>query len=170
MPIIDAFLAELDHEAATTRRVLDRVPDGRFDWHPHERSMTIGRLAGHIAEIFGWGSTVLTSDEFDVATAAQKGWVAFSASDRAGLLDRFDRELAGFRQAAAAGVSDEHLRTPWSLRNGEHVAFTLPRAAALRTFIFNHMIHHRGQLSVYLRLAGVPVPSIYGPSADEAPA
>lgn len=169
MPIIDAYLAELDHESATTRRVLDRVPDGRWDWKPHERSMTLGRLAGHVAEILGWGSEVLTSDEFDFATAAERGWVALSASDRRQLLDRFDREVARFREAAQ-GVTDEHMRGPWTLRSGDQVVFTLPRAAALRSFVFNHTVHHRGQLSVYLRLAGVPVPSIYGPSADEAPA
>lgn len=169
MPIIDAYLAEVDHESATTRRVLDRVPDGRWDWKPHERSMTLGRLAGHLAEILAWGTEVLTTDEFDFATAAERGHVAFSADDHQQLLDRHDREVARFREAAQ-GVTDDRLRDPWTLRNGDHVVFTLPRVAALRSFVFNHAVHHRGQLSVYLRLAGVPVPSIYGPSADEAPA
>jgi uncharacterized damage-inducible protein DinB len=169
MPIIDAFLAELDHEAATTRRVLERMPEGRGDWKPHERSMSLGRLCGHIAELPGWGRVVLTDDEFDLATAQARGWEPFVASDRAGLLERYDQAVAALREAGSLGVSDERLRQPWTLRQGDQVVFSSPRAAALRGFVFSHSIHHRGQLSVYLRLLDVPVPSIYGPSADEEP-
>jgi len=168
MPIIDAFLAELDHEAATTRRVLERMPEGKSDWKPHERSMSLGRLCGHIAELPGWGAVVLTSDAFDVAGPEARGFGPFVADDRAGLLTRHDRSVATLREAAG-GVTDERLREPWTLSQGDRVIFTSPRAAALRGFVFSHSIHHRGQLSVYLRLLGVPVPSIYGPSADEEP-
>lgn len=166
MPIIDAYLAELDHEAATTRRVLDRFPDGTGDWRPHPRSMTLGRLAGHVAEMPTWGTVVLTTDELDFATAGEKGYQAFAATGRDEVVEHFDREVARLREAAR-GVDDERMRQPWTLRNGDETIFTLPRVASLRTFVFSHLIHHRGQLSVYLRLLEVPVPSIYGPSADE---
>lgn len=169
MPIIDAFLAELDHEAATTRRVLERMPEGRADWKPHERSMTLGRLCGHLAELPGWGRTVLADDEFDLATARERGYEPYVASDRAELLERYDQAVAALREAAR-GTSDERIREPWTLRHGDQVVLSSPRAAALRGFVFSHSIHHRGQLSVYLRLLDVPVPSIYGPSADEEPA
>lgn len=168
MPIIDAFLAELDHEAATTRRVLERMPEGRGDWKPHERSMTLGRLCGHIAELPSWGRVVLSENAFDVAGAQARGFEAFVAEDRAGLLERFDAGVASLREAAQ-GYPDERMRDPWTLSQGDQVIFSSPRVAALRGFVFSHGIHHRGQLSVYLRLLGVPVPSIYGPSADEEP-
>lgn len=169
MPMIDAHVAELDHEAATTRRLLERMPEGKGDWKPHEKSMTLGRLCGHIAEMPGWGVTILRDEMFDMATAAEQGFEAFVAGERAGLLERFDREVAQLRDAAR-GVSDERLQDPWTLRAGGEDVFTAPRAVALRTWVLNHVVHHRGQLAVYLRLLDVPVPSIYGPSADEQPA
>lgn len=166
MPKIDTFLAELDYEAATTRRVLERMPEEEVDWRPHERSMTLGRLCGHIAEMPVWGRVVLAEDGFDVATAGERGYETFVARDRAELLERFDDGIEAMRQAAQ-GYPDERMRDTWTLSNGDQVIFSSPRAAALRGFVFSHLIHHRGQLSVYLRLLGVPVPSIYGPSADE---
>ena len=169
MPMIDAYLAELDHEAATTRRLLERMPEGKGDWKPHEKSMTLGRLCGHIAEMPGWGVTILRDELFDMATAAERGFEAFVARDRAGLLERFDREVGQLREAAR-GVSDERLQGAWTLRVGGEDVFTAPRAVALRSWVLNHVVHHRGQLSVYLRLLDVPLPSIYGPSADEQPA
>lgn len=168
MPIIDVFLAELDHEAATTRRLLQRMPEDEVDWRPHERSMTLGRLCGHIAELPVWGRVVLVEDGFDVATSGERGYETFVARDRAGLLERFDDAVAAMRKSAQ-GYPDERMRDTWTLANGEQVIFSTPRAAALRGFVFSHLVHHRGQLSVYLRLLGVPVPSIYGPSADEQP-
>jgi uncharacterized damage-inducible protein DinB len=171
MPMIDAYVAELDHEAATTRRLLERMPAGRADWKPHERSMTLGRLCGHIAELPIWGTVILRDDAFDMATAAERGYPPpYVAADRGDLLARFDREL-GEMLSAARGVGDERLAEPWSLARGDETLFTLPRAVALRRWVLNHLVHHRGQLSVYLRLLDVPLPSIYGPSADEeAPA
>ena len=168
MPMIDAFLAEYDHEAATTRRVLERMPEDKVDWRPHERSMTLGRLCGHIAEMPVWGRVVLGEDGFDVATSGERGYESFVAHDRDSLLERFDGAVAALREAAR-GYPDERMRDSWTLANGGQVVFSSPRGAALRGFVFSHLIHHRGQLSVYLRLLDVPVPSIYGPSADEEP-
>lgn len=169
MPLIDAYVAELDHESATTRRLLERMPEDRADWKPHDKSMTLGRLCGHIAEMPGWGTTILRDEQFDMAAAREQGFEAFVARDRAGLLERFDREVAQLREAAG-GVGDEHLAGSWALRMGEQELYRAPRAVALRTWVLNHVVHHRGQLAVYLRLLDVPVPAIYGPSADEQPA
>lgn len=166
MPMIDAYLAELDHEAATTRRLLERMPDDRVEWKPHAKSMTLGRLCGHIAEMPIWGVVILQEEEFDIATAGERGYESFTATDRDGLLERYDREVAAL-VAAAQGVDDAHLKGSWTLSNGGETLFTSPRAVALRSWVLNHVVHHRGQLAVYLRLLDVPVPSIYGPSADE---
>lgn len=166
MPRIDSFLAELEHEAALTRRLLERVPEERLEFKPHERSMTLGRLAGHVAEMPLWGTMTLTTDELDLA--ARTDLESFTARDRAGLLARFDREVEAFREAAR-GRDDDELRAAWRLRQGDRVFFEMPRAAVLRTWVLNHLVHHRGQLTVYLRLLDVPLPAIYGPSADEEP-
>lgn len=166
MPMIDAYIAELDHEAATTRRLLERMPDDRVEWKPHEKSMTLGRLCGHIAEMPIWGVVILQEEEFDIATSAERGYESFTASDRESLLARYDRELAAL-VAAAQGVDDARMEGSWTLSNGAETLFTAPRAVALRSWVLNHVVHHRGQLAVYLRLLDVPVPSIYGPSADE---
>lgn len=166
MPMIDAYIAELDHEAATTRRLLERMPDDRVEWKPHEKSMTLGRLCGHIAEMPTWGVVILQEEEFDIATSGERGYESFTASDREGLLARYDREVAAL-VAAAQGVDDARMKGSWTLSNGAETLFTAPRAVALRSWVLNHVVHHRGQLAVYLRLLDVPVPSIYGPSADE---
>jgi uncharacterized damage-inducible protein DinB len=164
MPMIDAYLAELDHESATSRRVLERVPEDRMGWKPHERSMTLGRLAGHVAELPVWAVSIVTMDVLDLAS--DHGMVAFNPTSREELLATFERRIAEFR-AAAQGASDEHLRGHWKLAQGDKILLDMPRAVALRSFVMSHTIHHRGQLSVYLRLLDVPVPSIYGPSADD---
>lgn len=166
MPMIDAYLAELDHEAATTRRLLERMPEDRTDWKPHEKSMTLGRLCGHIAEMSTWGVTILQDDGFDLATARERGYEALVAADRDSLLTRYDRGVAAL-VAAARGIDDERMKGTWTLSHGDQVVFSAPRAVALRSWVLNHVVHHRGQLAVYLRLLDVPVPSIYGPSADE---
>lgn len=166
MPMIDAFLAELDHEAATTRRLLERVPEEKMEWQPHEKSMTLSRLSGHIAELPRWSGTVLQEDAFDLATAAERGWVPAQPATTAELLEIFDTAVAGFR-TAAEGLDDARMKETWKLVRGERTLLEMPRAVGVRSFILNHMIHHRGQLSVYLRLLGVPLPSIYGPSADD---
>jgi len=157
-----SLLPEFDNEMATTRRTLERVPEDKFGWAPHQKSMTLGQLASHIAHTPGWATVAITRDSFDIATEYQP----FAAGSRAELLAEFDRNAASAR-AAIAGASDEALMQPWSLTNTGNIVMTMPKIAVVRTFMMNHGIHHRGQLSVYLRLNDVPVPSIYGPSADE---
>jgi uncharacterized damage-inducible protein DinB len=162
MAIADALLPEYDHEVATTRRLLERVPDAKFDWKPHQKSMSLGELASHLATMLSWGSMTLNAPEFDL-TGDHAPVVLHSRAD---LLASFDKEAAAAR-AALAGKSDAEMMAPWSLKREGKPLFTMPRAAVLRSFVMNHMVHHRGQLSVYLRLNDVPVPSMYGPSADE---
>lgn len=168
MAIRDGILPEFDHEVATTRKVLERVPEGKPEFKPHEKSMEMGRLAGHVAEIPGWAKATILEDSIDVNPPSAQGatLTALSMTSRKQLLEEFDKAVAAGR-AAIASVSDEELMKPWSLNAGGKTVFTLPKIAVLRGFVMNHMIHHRGQLSVYLRLNNVPVPSIYGPSADE---
>lgn len=165
MPISQALLPEFDHEMEVTRRVLERVPEGNYDWKPHEKSMTIGRLAGHLAELAGWAPAIMDREKFDMATDG-KQFPPLNVSSRKSLLEAFDKNVAAARKAIAA-ATDEQLMKNWSLVHDGHTIFTMPRAAVLRGFTINHIIHHRGQLSVYLRLNNVAVPSIYGPSADE---
>jgi uncharacterized damage-inducible protein DinB len=164
MAIIDALLPEYDHEVATTRKLLERVPDGKFDWKPHAKSMSLGQLAGHLATMLSWGQATMNQSEFDLGGDHTPP----SLNTQKDLLAAFDRESAATRQALA-GRNDAELMAPWSLKRGGKTLFTMPKAAVMRSFVMNHMIHHRGQLSVYLRLHDVPLPSIYGPSADEQP-
>lgn len=161
MAIADALLPEFDHEMATTRKLLERVPDGTFDWKPHAKSFSMGQLAQHVATLPMWGS-FLKHSEFDLAGEFQTP----TLKSRAELLAAFDKESAGAR-AQIAGMSDAELMAPWALKRGKDTLFSMPKASVWRTFFMNHVIHHRGQLSVYLRLLNVPLPSIYGPSADE---
>jgi len=163
MPMSEALLQEFDNEAKTTRRVLERVPAEKFDWTPHARSMTMGKLANHIVEMTGWVPETMGKDAFDLGA---QGTPEPAPATIAELLARFDQGVAAAR-AAIAATPDEAMMKPWSLKKGEMVFFTMPKIAVLRTFVFNHVVHHRGQLSVYLRLNDIPVPSIYGPSADE---
>jgi uncharacterized damage-inducible protein DinB len=149
-----------------TRRVLERVPDDRLSWQPHPKSMSMGRLATHLAELANWGGTILGGDSFDIAPPGGQGYKPRTAESRQEILDLFDANVAATR-ALLERVEDETLGQPWSLLRGGAPIFTLPKAAVLRSMIFSHVIHHRGQLTVYLRLNDQPVPSIYGPSADE---
>ena len=165
MAIKDSLLPEFDSEMATTRRVMERLKEDKYDWAPHEKSMKAGRLASHIAEMTVWGTISITQDSLDLAGGHQP----FNASSRAELLAAFDKNVEECRKAIE-GASDETLMQSWSLKQGDTVIMTLPKISVLRTLVMNHTIHHRGQLSVYLRLTGTPVPSIYGPSADEGPA
>ena len=158
-----AFLAELENEAKVTRTCLERVPADKFDWKPHEKSMTFGRLASHIAEMFGWTKETLRSDVLDFSTME---YTPFEPKTNEDLLAFFDDHIAKAK-AIIAETSDETFLTDWTMRNGEQVYFTMPKVAVMRSFVMNHIIHHRGQLSVYLRLNDIPVPSLYGPSADE---
>ena len=163
MAIKDALLPEFDHEMATTRRVLERVPAERGDWKPHPKSMELAQLAGHLAEIPGYGLAVLGADDFDIA-AGNYAPLRFESRDQA--LGAFDDLVAKTRAAIAATDDETFLRT-WTFRNGAQAVFAAPKVGALRTFFMNHLIHHRGQLTVYLRLLDVPLPSVYGPTADE---
>lgn len=164
MGLSEPLAEELRREAATTRKMLERVPEDKMSWRPHEKSMTLGRLAGHLAELPSLVASVVTRDEVDFAA---DNYQPFEASNTAELLEKFDRNVAGAAEALK-GQEDEHLLKPWRLKRNGQVLFELPRAAVLRTMGLNHVIHHRGQLSVYLRLLDVPLPSVYGPTADEA--
>ncbi len=162
MAICDAMLPEFDHEMANTRKTLERIPEDKFGWKPHVKSATLGGLATHLATITQWTEAIIGQDSFDVADAPPNQ----PLKSRDEVLAAFDKSTATARKAIA-GAKDGDLMKPWSLKMGGNAIFTLPRAAVLRSFIFSHTIHHRAQLGVYLRLNDVPVPSIYGPSADE---
>lgn len=163
MGLSDPIIAELKHEAATTRKLLERVPEAAFGWKPHEKSMPLGRLAGHVAELPGLIPAIVAQDELDFASGDYKPFVATSAEE---LLETFDKAISKAMDLLET-QTDEQLHKTWKLRSGDHVIINLPRAAVIRTLVLNHIVHHRGQLSVYLRLQDVPLPSIYGPSADE---
>lgn len=166
MPLNQALLPEFDHEMANTRKTLERVPDGKFDWKPHTKSMAMGALATHVASIPQWAGLTLTLPEFDVRPVGGPEARQPELHTRAEILSHFDKSTAEAR-AALAAASDESLMTPWSLLNAGKPIFTMPRVAVIRSMIMNYMIHHRAQLGVYLRLNDVPVPGLYGPSADE---
>jgi uncharacterized damage-inducible protein DinB len=164
MTIKELLLTEFDHEVGTTRRLLDRVPDDRLAWTPHERSMTLGRLAAHLSNLPYWAASILNDASYDLATAPPNGE---AKGGRADILKHFDEGAAAAREMIVR-MGDAELTAPWGLKRAGQQLFSLPRIAAFRSFIVSHMIHHRGQLSVYLRLNEVPVPAIYGPSADES--
>src|SRR3954469_1224715 len=166
MALNQSLLGEFDHEMANSRKALERVPDEKFDWKPHAKSFSMGALAGHIAFIPQWAKMTLDTPEFDVNPPGGHQAQPPAAKTRAELLASFDKGVAEARTALAS-ASDQTLMTPWSLLSGGKNVFTMPRIAVLRGMILNHLIHHRGQLTVYLRMNDVPVPALYGPSADE---
>lgn len=166
MPINQALLAEFDQEMVSTRKTLERVPEDKFGWKPHAKSGTMGWLAGHVAQIPGWGKETFERSELDIAPAGQPPQQPFTPKSRQELLEHFERCSAAGR-AALAKASDADMVKPWSLLSGGETILTLPRVAVFRSFVMNHLIHHRAQLGVYLRLNDVPVPAVYGPSADE---
>ena len=166
MAIRDSLLPEFDHEMATTRRLLERLPEAEFGWKPHEKSMTLGQLAGHIANLGFWCSTTLETTVLDLDTVGLPAVNPREPVSRAALLQEFDSKVATARSRLAA-CTDGEMLAAWTLKKGDQEIFTLPRISAIRSFVMNHLIHHRGQLSVYLRLKNVPVPPIYGPTADE---
>jgi uncharacterized damage-inducible protein DinB len=166
MPLSQALLPEFDHEMANTRKTLERIPEDKFGWKPHEKSMLLGRLSNHLAEIPGWVPVTLKENSIDVNPPGGEQPKAADLASRKEILDLFDKNVAAAR-AAIAAAPDDLWGKPWSLLNAGQTVFTLPKVAVLRGFIMNHSIHHRAQLGVYLRLNDVPVPSIYGPSADE---
>src|SRR5918994_6634227 len=167
MGLGEALLPEFDHEMATTRKTLERVPEEKFDWKPHEKSTTLGGLATHLANLPSWVGHTIDKDELDIAPPGQPPLRIAPARTRDEVLAAFDKNVAAAR-AALAGASDERLLGPWTLLRGGNKVLTLPRAAVLRSLVLSHSIHHRAQLGVYLRLNDIPVPSVYGPSADEA--
>ncbi len=154
---------EMEMEAATARKLLERLPEEKFEWQPHVKSMTLGRLAGHVAETFEWTGATILQDELDFSTMDYKPEPATST---AAILEKFDANIKSALEILS-GVSDDDIMKPWTMRDGEKIYMTMPKVAVMRGFVLSHMIHHRGQLSVYMRLLDVPVPSIYGPSADE---
>lgn len=165
MAIKDSLVPEYDHEMATTRRLLDRVPEADFAWKPHEKSWTLGQLSAHVANLPNWCTATLQGTSLDLNTLADDVRPKVPES-RDALLKVFDQRVATARALLAAST-DPELLTPWTLKRGDQEMFTLPRISAIRSFVLNHIIHHRGQLSVYLRLRNVAVPPIYGPTADE---
>ena len=165
MSLIDMITSELQHEAATTRKLLERVPQDAFDWKPHEKSMSLGQLAAHVAGLHDtWLATTLTADEFDLTQS-----LPLKAGSVPEILEAFDRSIAQAVELLKA-QTEESLHTTWRLKRQGQLLFELPRWVVFRSMVVNHIIHHRGQLSVYLRLRNVPLPAMYGPSADEAPA
>jgi len=160
-----AFIAELQMEAASTRKMLERVPTDKNDWKPHEKSMKLGRLSSHIAELPGWIAMVVTTDELDLSKMDYKPTIATSTEELTALHDTHVNKAI----AALESTPDEDFEKMWTLRRGEDVIFAMPKKVVLRSMAYSHMIHHRGQLSVYLRLSGIPIPGMYGPSYDEMP-
>ena len=163
MTIAESYASELQQEAVATRKVLERVPDDRLSWKPHAKSMSFIELASHVATILEWGQVTIENDQF-VMDEDYKPWRAGSSRE---LVERFEQGLAAAMEALQ-GRSDDEWAKPWSLKKGDAVLFTMPKSAIMRAFVLNHLVHHRGQLSVYLRLNDIPVPAIYGPSADES--
>jgi uncharacterized damage-inducible protein DinB len=162
MTTADALLPELDHEVAVTRKVLERVPEEQFDWKPHPKAFSLLQLASHLATLPHWGVMTLDHDEFNMDGGAPPP----PPTSLQGLLEVFDANAAAFR-SALAGKTDAELTAPWTLKQKGAVVFSMPKVSVLRSFVMNHVVHHRGQLTVYLRQLDVPVPSVYGPSADE---
>ena len=163
MAITDALLPEFDREMTTTRKLLERLPEDKLDWKPHPKSMSLGDLATHVATIPMWGSVTMNKTEIDLGGAGRQAPVR----SRAELLAMFDKHVTETR-AAVAGKGDGEFMAPWTLKNSGQTIFTMPKAAVWRGFVMNHLIHHRAQLSVYLRMNDVPLPSMYGPTADDA--
>ena len=163
MAIAKGLLPEFDHEMATTRKMLERFPEDKVEWRPHETCMPLGRLAGHVAELAGWVTVTMNQDKLEMDPANYKANIITSRADA---LKQFDDTVSSAR-AAIAGASDETFMKPWTFVARGQTVFTMPKAAVLRTFVMNHLIHHRGQLAAFYRIAGVPVPSLYGPSKDE---
>ena len=167
MTIGQSMLAEFDQEMQNTRKMLERVPEEKWNWKPHEKSGTVGWLAGHVAHLPDWLATTIKLDQFDYAPVNGPQYTLPKIDNRTELLAVFDKTSADAR-AALGSVSDAEMMASWKLLAGGQEIFTMPRVAVIRGFVMNHLIHHRAQLSVYYRLVGVPVPGMYGPSADEA--
>jgi uncharacterized damage-inducible protein DinB len=166
MPLNQSLLPEFDMEMASTRKTLERVPDNKLTWKPHAKSGTMGWLASHLANLPEWGTITIKQDSLDLAPDGAPPQPQPPAKSQKELLATFDKNVAEAR-AALAGADDATLFKPWSLLKTGKVLMTMPKIAVLRGFVLNHVIHHRAQLGVYLRLNDIAVPAIYGPSADE---
>jgi uncharacterized damage-inducible protein DinB len=169
MTIAQSMLGEFDQEMQNTRTTLERVPDDKWGWKPHEKSGTVGWLAGHLATLPGWTTVTLQTEQLDYAPVDGPAYEPPKMENRKDLLAVFDKNVTEAR-AALAGVSDTDMMKGWTLLAGGKTIFTMPRVACVRGMILNHMIHHRAQLTVYFRLLNIPVPALYGPSADEGQA
>jgi uncharacterized damage-inducible protein DinB len=167
MSIGQSLLPEFDQEMASTRKVLERIPGDKLDWKAHPKSNTIGWVGTHLANIPGWTVMTLKTESLDIAPPGGEPFREPKAESVKAILDLFDRNVAEGR-ATLAAAGDEEFFKPWTLLSGGSPVFTMPRMAVLRSFVLNHMIHHRAHLCVYLRLNDVPVPGLYGPSADDA--
>ena len=163
MTIGNALAAELKHEAGTTRKIIERLPENKFDWKPHEKSMTLQRLASHIIEMVAWTGTTCTQDGLDFS---KMDYTPATLDTTKAMLESFDKNVAD-ALTVLTNVDDAELYKSWCMRNGDKIYFEMPRVAVMRSFVMNHIVHHRGQLAVYIRLLDIPVPEIYGPSADE---
>ncbi len=166
MSMAQVMLEQFKQEVVLTRKALERVPFDKAEWAPHEKSMTLGRLAGHIAEMQAWGASILTTDEFDMAPPDGEPYESQVFESTDDVLEAFDQGVSAV-EAALAGATDEAWIEHWSLKSGGEEIMGGPRDAFFRDLAISHVIHHRAQLSVYLRLCDVPVPGMYGPSADE---
>ena len=166
MPMNQALLPEFDMEYANTRKMLERVPEDKLGWKPHTKSMSMGDLATHIAEVPGWMGVTLEQDSFDIAPSGGQSYQRPKLSTCKDILEMLDKGTAAAR-ATLVKVTDQQLMSPWSMLKAGQTMFTMPKIAVVRSFLMNHVIHHRAQLGVYLRLNDVPVPGMYGPSADE---
>ena len=162
MAIKDALLTDYDHEMGTTRKLLERLPDDKLSWKPHEKSMSLGGLATHFGQILHWAAHIMNNASFDLEGADRH---VEAKTSRAEIVATFDAITGQAR--TWLDKSDAEYSAMWSLTRGGREMFSMPRVAALRTFVLYHIVHHRGQLSVYLRLNDIPVPAIYGPTADE---
>ncbi len=164
MSLSQKFLSELQVEAANTKKVLERVPTDQFSWKPHEKSYSLGRLAAHVAELTSWVAYIINADELDFATM---NYMPPKVADSSELMLFFEDQISKAKAVLQQPITDEDLLKNWTLRKGDKVFMTLPKVTVLRSMVFNHIIHHRAQLGVYLRLLDIPLPSIYGPTADE---
>ncbi len=167
MTIGQMMLGEFDQEMQNTRKVLERCPDEKWNWKPHDKSGTVGWLAGHVATMVEWLPMTIKTEELDYAPVGGPGFQPPKIENRKELLAVFDKNVADAR-AALASVSDAEMMKNWRLLAGGQEIFNMPRIACIRGMVMNHHVHHRAQLTVYFRLVGVPVPGLYGPSADEA--
>lgn len=166
MTIAQAFLAEFEQEMGSTRKMLESVPDEFLDFRPHPKSMTMGQLAGHVAEMPAWGVSTVSLTELDIRPADGPKFVPFVPASKAELLDAFDGNVAKATEAVA-DVGDDAMQVAWTLLAGGQPLFSMPRIQVLKSMVLNHIIHHRAQLSVYLRLKDVQFPGMYGPTADD---